>query len=765
MKKLYFIILVSIFSFTEIKAQTYSGGDGTAQSPYQISTKSDLNTLCITKNHWNLHFELVNNIAIQSIDYQSGGAFFNSGDGFQTIGDVIDDGMMGEWNGFTGSFNGNGNKISGVVINMSAKSMFKGFFGSVSNATISNLVLENISVTETATERTGGLAGEASNSTITNCSVVSGTISSTAAAGSLIGSSYKNTISNCSSGASVNCSNIYCGGLVGYTGDGSISNSYSTGSVNGAGSIGGLVGYTYANPGFSQNITNCYAVGQVSNVNSSGGLVGEVACCFGPTNVVGSFWDIQTTGQPTSAGGTGLETPDMKNQITYNNANWDFNGVWLMGTENNGYPYLSWQTFDNNTPEPTPLTKVSNPTCGGTVQSTNDLIYCDAVAGATNYQWRWVGGGIDETVSRQAIYNDFKAKMVPGIQNNTTYTVSVRALTSQGWGEFGESCSVEIIGVSNTQLIGCDQSMTNAENLLRCTAVSGAQDYEWLWVYNMNPLEQYERKRNAVYNDFKPSTMFPGMRTGAFYTVYVRAKVNNIWGEYSAGCVVLTPSVADTRVQNTWCNRTLSQVFMTIKCNAVSGATDYEWEWSNNQMEISQTRRRGNVNNDFSTKWITDLGAGQTWHVRVRAKANGVWGNYSTVCTISTPGQALRLAENKPSKFDDVELEEEIVMYEELSENETDYALVDSDLYSMVLYPNPSNGEQVRIAFGGITKESKAVVNIYDVYGKQVYRKQLNKVVNGDILTVNTYNELPAGIYFVITQIDNQQLQEKLIIK
>jgi hypothetical protein len=404
---------------------------------------------------------------------------------------------------------------------------------------------------------------------------------------------------------------------------------------------------------------------------------------------------------------------------------------------------------------PVEPTKVSNPTCGGTIQSINDLIYCNAVVGATNYQWRWVGGGIDEIVSRNSSYNDFKAKMVPGIQNNTMYTVYVRALTSQGWGNFGEACQVNVIGVQNTKLTGnCEgQQISNADNLIYCDAVSGAQDYEWIWINMDEPQAPYERKRSAVYNNFKPSTMFPDMLPGTNYQVAVRARVNNVWGEYSQYCPITSPIVGSTRVQNTWCNKTLSQLFLTIKCSAVSGATDYEWEWTNMATETTQVRRRGNVNNDFSTKWISGFAEGQTWQVRVRAKANGMWGSYGTICVISTPAPQSWVAQSNSINFD--ETNEEVM--DDLSMSE--------DKAWMMVYPNPSSGEQIKIVFNGIENELKAVVNIYDVYGKQVYRKQLNRVFEGYEITFNNFGELPAGVYFVITQIDNQQLQEKLIIK
>lgn len=77
-----------------------------------------------------------------------------------------------------------------------------------------------------------------------------------------------------------------------------------------------------------------------------GGLVGS-----GSVGVdTKSFWDIQTSGQTTSAGGTGLTTAEMQTASTFLDAGWDFVGEAANGTEDVwkiaeflGYPRLWWE--------------------------------------------------------------------------------------------------------------------------------------------------------------------------------------------------------------------------------------------------------------------------------------------------------------------------------------------------------------------------------------------------------------------------------------
>jgi hypothetical protein len=66
-----------------------------------------------------------------------------------------------------------------------------------------------------------------------------------------------------------------------------------------------------------------------------------------------SFWDIETSGQSTSAGGTGKTTAEMKNLATFAGAVWDIVAVdhgetnpaytWNI-VDGETYPFLGWQS-------------------------------------------------------------------------------------------------------------------------------------------------------------------------------------------------------------------------------------------------------------------------------------------------------------------------------------------------------------------------------------------------------------------------------------
>ena len=122
------------------------------------------------------------------------------------------------------------------------------------------------------------------------------------------------------------------GGLAGWNGD-SISSCYSTADVGGEKYVGGVVGLNswgwFLQEGTEGTIANCYSTGIVLGDEYVGGLVGD-----GDANdVVASFWDIGTSGQGMSAGGTGKTVAEMQIAETFLGAGWDFVGETTIGTE------------------------------------------------------------------------------------------------------------------------------------------------------------------------------------------------------------------------------------------------------------------------------------------------------------------------------------------------------------------------------------------------------------------------------------------------
>jgi filamentous hemagglutinin family protein len=263
---------------------------------------------------------------------------------FRLTGSIDLAGAPGLWiPDFSGvEFDGAGHTISNLQVDLPFAASV-GMFGRVSDAsTVRDLGILGGSVV--GLESVGGLTGwnkgTISNTYATPSVREVGRIGGAASAGGLVGDNF-GTISNSYAAGTVSGKNSV-GGLVGYNGNiGTISNSYAAGSVSGMNLVGGLVGYN------SGTISNSCAVGSASGINYVGGLVGHNGDYFVGW-VSDSFWDTQTSGQATSAAGTGMSTAQMQHLANFTsttsangnvNPAWDFAGTWVM-YDTHTYPLL-----------------------------------------------------------------------------------------------------------------------------------------------------------------------------------------------------------------------------------------------------------------------------------------------------------------------------------------------------------------------------------------------------------------------------------------
>ncbi len=368
---------------------SFGGGDGSTGDPYLIEDLDDLQAM---NNDLSAHYAMANDIDLSAFDWSAWG----DGNGFVPVGDASDR--------FSGSFDGQGHTITGLYIHRPDTSNV-GVFGHVGDDT-GPTVIKNAGMVDadiTGARGTGSLIGRVTgnaNTLVENCYADGGTVTGNGATGGLIGSfnswrttpggtdnpvlrySYTNlaVYSSASGGG-----RDKFGGLAGCAQKGTIQNSYSRSSVTvtGGSRIGGLAG-CIDNRG---EVLNSYSTGLVTVTNCTlfGGLVGNTDGPGGNVGVVtASFWDVESSGQTTSAGGTGRTTAQMKDEATFTDEGWNFDDIWVVdGVANEGYPYLVWEDF-----APAELTITGTFTAGDkTYDGTNDAEFdtddleLDGVAG------------------------------------------------------------------------------------------------------------------------------------------------------------------------------------------------------------------------------------------------------------------------------------------------------------------------------------------------------------------------------------------------
>ncbi|MDR2887836.1 MAG: hypothetical protein LBV26_07560, partial [Bacteroidales bacterium] len=382
--------IVSLFLWVAGHSQ-FSGGTGTAASPYVITTPSQLDAI---RSGMDRHYKLGNDIDLTGYLSPGGAGYAQWGDaGWLPIGVYSSD-------GFTGSLDGDGHRITGLMINRSSN--YVGLFSYTWNATIKNLGIEISpsgirgnnyvgglagvqnrgyvtnshvagkitghnyiggmtgllhgavgSVSEsyftgdvTGSVIVGGLAGQHINGiSITGC-YVTGNIRGKISIGGLAGRNSASPISGSYFSGTVtagsDAGNSNAGGLVGYQENGGIiTDSYATGIVTAAGSrAGGLIGHQIAG-----SIVNSYAANSVSGASNAGGLIGYQENGGSATEC---FFDMHATGQAEGVGNTanasgitGKPTEQMRQQATF--AGWDFTGTWHIWATKS-YPYFQPQS-------------------------------------------------------------------------------------------------------------------------------------------------------------------------------------------------------------------------------------------------------------------------------------------------------------------------------------------------------------------------------------------------------------------------------------
>lgn len=278
----------------------FSGGLGTEEDPWQISTAEQLDGIrdYMEGDYAGSYFILTNDIDLNVPPW-------NTGQGWEPFGQQLG-------SSFNSHFDGNGHVIDGLFINRSNTNS-QGLFGLVWVGSVRNLGLTNVNVV--GQSLVGSLAGRIADETV---------VEGVYATGNVTGGSMT-------------------GGLVGSNMGSSILNSYSAVNVEGVFTSGGFVGMNDA----GSLINNCYSYGEVEGDTANiRGFVGYNR----DSDILNSYWNTETSGHDDEEmGGLGRTTAQMTYPYDDNTyVQWDFDEIWVADTQNynQGYPYLAWQNLE-----------------------------------------------------------------------------------------------------------------------------------------------------------------------------------------------------------------------------------------------------------------------------------------------------------------------------------------------------------------------------------------------------------------------------------
>ena len=250
-------------------------GDGTAESPYQIRTRQDLDKLAA----------FVKDNGVEFADY-----YFRVENDIDYAGSPLNPIAIGNVS-FKADFDGNGKTISGFQFANTTSSGGKniGFFGNLgTEAVVHDLTLDG---SLNGYSYIGGFVGQLYG-TLRNCvnkSAVSASSTSSYVGGLAAETFSGSLIDNCHNEGTITPKSNYAGGIVAWQhSDSKIANCYNAAKFDGTYSyIGGIASKSQG------TITNCYNIGEI---NAKGNLAGIASEISGADTVAHCYNTAQITG-------------------------------------------------------------------------------------------------------------------------------------------------------------------------------------------------------------------------------------------------------------------------------------------------------------------------------------------------------------------------------------------------------------------------------------------------------------------------------------
>lgn len=384
-----------------------------------------------------------------------------------------------------------------------------------------------------------------------------------------------------------------------------------------------------------------------------------------------------------------------------------------------------------------------------TYVSYSEKLACYIVSGAQDYEWEFVpvGGGATLNYVRGNNNPSILLGWITSIQDGITYNVRIRANVGGVFGSFGNAWQITTPGASSqTQIVPtyCGKVYTSYAELLNAYTVSNATEYE----FEFSPVGGGSVVNHVHTSNSILLSWVVGLVDNTSYNVRVRAKVSGSFGSYGPSCQITTPTMGLTSLKPEYCGVVYASMSAKIACYAVTGAEDYEFEFTpvGGGTPLLDT----NISTSPSTllNRIIGIQPSTAYNVRVRAKLSGVYQAFGSSCQITTPSSAMVLNETARLMPD--------------NENETKDGLIIPST-TLSIYPNPNSGEQLNVNLENLIPNS--TLTISDIYGKIILTKPLNTNQSEYKVNVKFDNKLTAGLYFITILSDENRIVEKMIVR
>ena len=288
--------------------------------------------------------------------------------------------------------------------------------------------------------------------------------------------------------------------------------------------------------------------------------------------------------------------------------------------------------------------------------------------------------------------------------------------------------------IPTTQLIDsdCGASALSAQSVIACEAVADAEMYQWRFT---SVAGQVLAQEYSLGNQFMIGQA-TALEPGTTLRVAVRVLYNSAWGPYGSDCVIsLDDVLPTTSLNDISCGATFNSLDTTLYVSPVQGANTYEWHIVGTTTSYDWTTYT--VEPELTLASTMQLVMGESYEVAVRCNMGaGISTDWGASCSISF---------------------EEIVSVEATDMQET----------TLLVYPNPCNGDIIQLQFGNLSGVSdvKHVV-VYSASGSLVENIKLTLTPGTDSTVEHRFDHpLASGVYFLKYVTIGQEREEKFIVR
>ncbi len=319
--------------------------------------------------------------------------------------------------------------------------------------------------------------------------------------------------------------------------------------------------------------------------------------------------------------------------------------------------------------------------------------------------------------------------------------VNVNGTTMTLWSEYGSACTMGLGGVteSNIRTQYC-QGINDfgLQDQLLAVYVPNATAYRFTFFDGILTHTRTKTSYGLLLSDV------PGLEYGKTYQVTVEVQVNGTWSTPGDVCSInMLSQPPATFVRAQFCNGTyLFPNSNYILADQVYGADQYQWRFTPTLGGQALTQMTGTLSLAFHLTNMP-LQSGATYDVAVRARVQGLWGDYAASCPLTIQANpTVNSGHVSASK------------------------LIAGDEGHFSLFPNPNSGEEVRLNFKSASwLEGMANIEVLDILGKLIQTEQV--AVKGEEMnyTLRFDEELHTGMYLIRVTRDEITVIQRLSVE